>query len=330
MSLPPRPPEADALRRELSPPVVRTVAALRARMRAWRADGLRTALTPTMGALHDGHLSLIALGKARADRVAATIFVNPTQFGPSEDFDAYPRDEARDARLLAEAGCDVLYAPAPEVMYPAGFATQVRVTGLTDVLCGAARPGHFDGVAQVVSKYLIQAEADLAIFGEKDWQQLAVIKRLTRDLDIPTEILGAPTLREADGLAMSSRNRYLTERERAIAPSLHAALSQAAEALAGGADPGETLAAGAAALSAAGFEQVEYFEARDAETLRPWPDPASGPGRVFAAARLGRARLIDHAPLPAPRGALAPPAPPGPLDPLGPPAAGTAAPADGG
>ena len=190
---------------------VSTVADLRARVRTWCGAGERIALVPTMGALHEGHLSLVQLGRAHAGRVVATIFVNPTQFGAGEDLVAYPRDEASDAAMLERAGCDLIFAPGLDEMYPPGFATEVRVAGLTDCLCGPARPGHFEGVAQVVTKLLNQAQADFAIFGEKDWQQLAVIRRLARDLDIATAILGAPIAREADGLAMSSRNRYLDE-----------------------------------------------------------------------------------------------------------------------
>ncbi len=275
--------------------IVRTVAALRARVGAWRGQGETVALTPTMGALHEGHLTLVRLGHANAARVVATIFVNPTQFGAGEDLASYPRDEARDAAMLAGAGCDLLFAPDVGEMYPAGFATEVRVRGLTEVLCGAARPGHFDGVAQVVTKLLNQAQADVAIFGEKDWQQLAVIRRLARDLDIPTRILGAPIAREADGLAMSSRNRYLTPPERAAAPALFAALTRAATRIAAGDPVREAEAQAAAALVAAGFAQPDYVEARDAETLVALETfNPSRPARVFAAARLGRARLIDN------------------------------------
>ncbi|SDZ92994.1 pantoate--beta-alanine ligase [Rubrimonas cliftonensis] len=275
--------------------IVRTVAALRAAVSGWKAEGLRVALTPTMGALHAGHLSLVEIGLREADRVAATLFVNPTQFGAGEDLAAYPRDEAADAAMLAGAGCGLLYAPDAGEMYPPGFATQVRVTGLTDVLCGAARPGHFDGVAQVVTKYLNQAQADVAIFGEKDWQQLAVIRRLAADLDIPTRILGAPIVREADGLAMSSRNRYLSAAERAAAPALCAAIRRAATRIAAGATPAEACGEAARALTEAGFPPPDYVEARDAASLAAIDgfDPAR-PARVFAAARLGRARLIDN------------------------------------
>ena len=279
---------------------VRTVAELRSAVGAWRAAGQRVALTPTMGALHAGHLSLVALGRAKADRVVASLFVNPTQFGAGEDLEAYPRDEARDAAMLAEAGCDLLFAPSVAEMYPEGFATEVRVTGLTDLLCGAARPGHFDGVAQVVTKLLNQAGADAAIFGEKDWQQLAVIRRLARDLDIATEILGAPILREADGLAMSSRNRYLDAAERAVAGRLNAILRDAAAAMTAGAEPAEPAAVAreaAVALLAAGFARVDYVEVRNGASLAPAGPRASAGDRIFAAAHLGRARLIDNMPV---------------------------------
>lgn len=273
---------------------VRTVAGLRAAIGAWRSAGLRVALVPTMGALHDGHLSLIHLAKRHAERVVATVFVNPTQFGPSEDLAAYPRDETSDASMLAEAGCDLLFAPSPTEMYPPGFATQVRVDGLTDVLCGAIRPGHFDGVAQVVTKYLNQARADVAIFGEKDWQQLAVIRRLGADLDISTEIVGGPTVREQDGLAMSSRNRYLTDDQRAVAPVMYRAIRTAATAIAGGEAAQSALHHACETMRAAGFEQVDYVEAREADTLAPFETGEPGPARIFAAAWLGRARLIDN------------------------------------
>lgn len=278
---------------------VRTVADLRARVAVWRAGGLRVALVPTMGALHDGHLSLVRLGRRHADRIVATIFVNPTQFGPTEDLGAYPRDEDADAAMLAAEGCDLLYAPEVATMYPPGFATAIRVGGgLTDVLCGAARPGHFDGVALVVAKYLIQAQADVAVFGEKDWQQLALIRRLAADLDIPTEIVGGPIARAPDGIALSSRNRYLTDAERAAAPNLFAALMAAAAAITQGAPIDESLSTARAQLSLAGFGPVDYVEARDAQTLAPVStrDPARAI-RLFGAARLGRARLIDNVPV---------------------------------
>jgi pantoate--beta-alanine ligase len=277
---------------------VRTVADLRARIRAWRGAGERIALVPTMGALHEGHLSLVTLGRAHAERVVATIFVNPTQFGPNEDLAAYPRDEARDAAMLESAGCDLIFAPSLDEMYPPGFSTKVRVEGLTDCLCGAARPGHLDGVAQVVTKLLNQAQADYAVFGEKDWQQLAVIRRLARDLDIPTGILGAPVVREADGLAMSSRNRYLDPAQRAVAGQLNKVIYLAADNILRGAPVAAEMADAVAALTAVNFDQVDYVECRGADDLAPVGafDPAH-PARVFAAARLGRARLIDNVPV---------------------------------
>ena len=277
---------------------VRTVAELRAWVQAWRGAGERIALAPTMGALHEGHLGLVTLGHAHAERVVATIFVNPTQFGANEDLATYPRDEARDAAMLASVGCNLIFAPSLEEMYPPGFSTRVSVEGLTGCLCGAARPGHFDGVAQVVTKLLSQAQADFAVFGEKDWQQLAVIRRLARDLDIPTEILGAPIMREADGLAMSSRNRYLDEAQRPVAGQLNKIIRAAAGRIAGSALAGDEMAEAQARLSAAGFDPVDYVECRSADDLEPVArfDPGTS-ARVFAAARLGRARLIDNVPV---------------------------------
>ncbi|MGF1552958.1 MAG: pantoate--beta-alanine ligase [Paracoccaceae bacterium] len=277
--------------------IVRTVPALRERVADWRARGDRIGLVPTMGALHEGHLSLVALAREHAARTIATIFVNPTQFGPAEDLDAYPRDEARDARMLEAAGCDLLFAPSVEAMYPPGFATRVSVTGLADVLCGASRPGHFDGVAQVVAKYLNQARADLAVFGEKDWQQLVVIRRLARDLDIDTAILGAPVAREADGLAMSSRNRYLGPEERRVAGRLNALMREAIERLRAGAAVRETEAETVARLLEAGFGRVDYVELRQSDDLARAGDRSGPNERLFVAARLGRARLIDNMPV---------------------------------
>jgi pantoate--beta-alanine ligase len=275
--------------------VVRTPAAMRARTLSWRQAGLRVALVPTMGALHEGHLSLVRLGRARADRVVASLFVNPTQFAPHEDFQAYPRDEARDAALLKAAGCDLLYAPATEDIYPPGFATSVVVAGLTGCMEGAVRPSHFTGVATVVAKLLSQTAPDVAIFGEKDYQQLQVVRRLAADLDLPVEIVGAPIVRDADGLALSSRNAYLTPAQRAIAPALQRALLAAAAALGRGARADETEAAGVSALLAAGFEVVDYFEARAADSLeRLGPGPVGAPARLLATARLGTTRLLDN------------------------------------
>src|SRR5580700_7949605 len=213
-------------------PIVRTLEDLRRALAVWRAEGQRIGLVPTMGALHDGHLSLIRLARQRADHVIASLFVNPAQFAPNEDFRAYPRDEARDAELLAETGCDLLYAPSTEDIYPAGFATCVTVTGISAPLEGASRPQHFAGVATVVTKLLIRVAPDAAYFGEKDYQQLLVVRRLVRDLDIPVQIAGVPTMREADGLALSSRNAYLSPEERRIAPEVARVLRRIAAALA--------------------------------------------------------------------------------------------------
>ncbi|WP_018631884.1 pantoate--beta-alanine ligase [Neomegalonema perideroedes] len=282
-------------------PIVRTAADLRAKVRRWRAEGERVALVPTMGALHDGHLSLIEAARREAERVVASVFVNPTQFAPHEDFSAYPRQEAEDARLLARVECDLLYAPTVQEMYPVDFATIVSVGEVTETLCGAKRPGHFDGVATVVAKLFNQALPDVAVFGEKDWQQLTMIRRMVRDLDMPVRILGVPTFREADGLAMSSRNRYLTPEERRIAGKLNKALAGAAAYVARGAPAEAASEAAAQALREAGFAKIDYLEVRDAENLAPvkvW-DPAR-PARIFAAAHLGKARLIDNLPIGSP------------------------------
>jgi pantoate--beta-alanine ligase len=276
-------------------PVVRTVAELRARTRAWRASGERVGLVPTMGALHEGHLSLVRRAKESAGKVVASVFVNPTQFAAGEDFEAYPRDEARDAELLASAGCDLLYAPAVEVIYPEGFSTTVTVSGVSAELEGAARPTHFAGVATVVTKLLIQAEADVAVFGEKDYQQLLVIRRLARDLDIPTEIVGTATVREQDGLALSSRNAYLSQDERVLAGRLNVILADMARALADGAAADKAEASAREALEAAGITSIDYIEARGSDDLRRLgPGPLSEPARVLAAVRIGRTRLIDN------------------------------------
>jgi pantoate--beta-alanine ligase len=277
-------------------PVVRTVADLRAVVAGWKAAGERVAMIPTMGALHSGHLSLIALGRQKADRTVASIFVNPAQFAPHEDFDAYPRGEAEDAAKLAEAGCDLLFAPNAREMYPDGFATTVNVaTGVSEPLEGASRPHFFGGVATVVAKLLIQCGPDMAIFGEKDYQQLLVIKRMARDLDLPVEILGGPTAREADGLALSSRNAYLSPEERAAARALPAAMRYAVAALKDGGEIIDVEGAVMASLTGAGFRQIDYVEVRDGATLeRLGPGPATAGARVFVAAWMGRTRLIDN------------------------------------
>lgn len=277
-------------------PIVRTVSDLRATVADWRRAGERVALVPTMGALHAGHLALVTEGRRRADRVVTTIFVNPKQFGANEDLDRYPRQEAADAEALARIGCDLLFAPAVAEMYPAGFATNISVAGVTADLDGAARPGHFDGVATVVTKLLNQAQADVAIFGEKDYQQLLTIRRLARDLDIPTEIVGHPTQREADGLALSSRNAYLSAEERGRAVELPRALEAARDSILAGTDVAAALNAAIERLRRAGFDPIDYVELRDAETLTPLATPER-PARLLAAARLGRTRLIDNLPV---------------------------------
>ncbi len=273
--------------------ILRSVAALRATVAGWRAAGARIALVPTMGALHAGHLSLVAAARARCQRVVMSIFVNPTQFAPSEDFAAYPRGFDEDVAKFATAAGDAVFAPGVDTMYATGFATTVTPAGPAVVgLEDRFRPTHFAGVATVVSKLLIQCGPDLALFGEKDFQQLRVIERVARDLDIPAEIGGAPTVREADGLALSSRNVYLAAEERARAPELHRALQRCAMALGAGAAPERACEAARAQLAAAGFD-VDYFEARHAGTLAPLAEPGE-PVRLLAAARLGRTRLIDN------------------------------------
>lgn len=277
-------------------PTFRTIRVLRGTIRDWQRQGLRVALIPTMGALHAGHMALVTRALAIADRVVASVFVNPTQFGPNEDFQAYPRRESDDARLLMKTGAHGLYAPSVEEMYPAGFATSVTVAGPSAGLCGDFRPGHFSGVATVVSKLLLQSGVDVALFGEKDYQQLQVIRRLVRDLDIPVEIEGVPTVRESDGLAMSSRNAYLTAEERVIAPALHRTLAAIAEKVAAGRPIAEQEDWGKAQLLSAGFRSVDYLSVRDAESLGSI-ERLDGPARLLAAAHLGKARLIDNVPV---------------------------------
>jgi pantoate--beta-alanine ligase len=277
--------------------VARTVADLRTHIALWRKCGQRIGLVPTMGALHDGHLALVRAAQSECDRVVASIFVNPKQFAPTEDLGAYPRREAADLAMLESAGVDLVFIPVVDEIYPPSFATLVRVGGLTEGLCGAHRAGHFDGVTTVVTKLLIQALPEIAYFGEKDYQQLTVVRRLARDLDIPVRIAGVPTVREADGLALSSRNIYLSAEERRNAPNLAVVLQSVAAALAQ--DPtavAREIARGSAALQQAGFA-VEYFELRDAETLAAVASEATKSSRVFAAVRLGKTRLIDNMPV---------------------------------
>ena len=270
----------------------RTLQDLRRFVRAWRRAGCSIGVVPTMGALHAGYLGLAASSRERADRSIVTLFVNPRQFNDEADLARYPRTEEGDREKLAPCGIDLLFAPPREVMYPAGFATNVSVSGLTDALCGADRPGHFDGVATVVTKLLIQTGADFAFFGEKDYQQLATIRRMVRDLGLPVEIVGCPTVRDPDGLAFSSRNALLTPGERACAPALYRALNAAADRLRRGEDTG-CLADAAAEIAAAGFSAVDYVELRDAEDLAPM-NRLDRPARLLAATHLGRARPIDN------------------------------------
>jgi pantoate--beta-alanine ligase len=271
--------------------IVRSIADLRAHVAEFRSAGRRIGLVPTMGGLHDGHLSLVSAVAARADEVVATLFINPTQFSPSEDFESYPRDEAADAARFEAAGTALLFAPPAHEIYPPGHSTQVLVGELGRVLEGEFRPHFFAGVATVVTKLLLQALPDVAVFGEKDYQQLCVIRKLVRDLDIPVEIIGAPTVREADGLAMSSRNRYLDADGRRIAPALYATITKVAEAAARGDAAAASPAAGE--LIEAGFSKVDYVAVRDAATLAP-VGSGGGPARVLAAAWIGRTRLIDN------------------------------------
>lgn len=273
---------------------VRTVSDLRRIVARWRQGGKSVALVPTMGALHEGHLSLMRLARQTCDRVVASIFVNPQQFAPHEDFGAYPRQEARDAAQLAGEGVDLLYAPPVSVVYPDGFSTTISVAGVSEGLCGFFRPQMFPGVATVVTKLLLQAGPDVAVFGEKDYQQLQVIRRLVNDLDIPVQVLGGATVREPDGLAMSSRNAYLTPEERAVANKLHATLRGVADAVVQPKQSVDAILADARkGLLETGFRDVDYVELRDAETLVP-VERVERPARVLAAAWLGRARLIDN------------------------------------
>jgi pantoate--beta-alanine ligase len=264
---------------------------------AMRASGKRVAFAPTMGALHAGHVSLLKLGLERADVAASSIFVNPTQFAANEDFSTYPRNEQRDLDALADAGCSFVYCPGPTEMYPAGDSTRVLVKDLSHILEGEVRPHFFEGVASVVSRLFLHIAPDVGVFGEKDYQQLLVIKRMTQDLGFPIEIIGAPTIREADGLAMSSRNAYLSVEERLQAVEVSRVMNEAAGALEAGQPIRATTEAAKARLMAAGFASVDYVEARRADTLAPFGSdaaPAGCVGRLLVAARLGKTRLIDN------------------------------------
>lgn len=275
-----------------SPIVLATIAELRAWVGACRERGERVGLVPTMGALHAGHISLVEIARQHAARVVVSIFVNPTQFAPTEDFSKYPRTFESDLQKLAEIGADAVYAPDVETMYPRGAATTVSLKGpATARLEDVSRPFHFDGVATIVAKLFTQSQADVAVFGEKDFQQLAVIRRMAADLDLPVAIVGGPTVREPDGLAMSSRNVYLSPVERAKAPALHRIMQEAATAIRGGSAIDEALATAREAIAAAGFI-LDYLEVRAAGDLGP-PEPGE-PLRMLVAAQLGRTRLIDN------------------------------------
>jgi pantoate--beta-alanine ligase len=277
-------------------PILRRLTDLRGLTAQWRAERARVAVVPTMGALHAGHLSLVQAAKEGADRVIVTIFVNPRQFDNPDDLAKYPRTEESDAAKLAPFAIDAIYVPDPDQVYPAGFATQVSVSGVGEGLCGAHRPGHFDGVATVVTKLFLQTQADHAYFGEKDYQQLMVVRRLARDLDIPIELIGCPTVREPDGLALSSRNLRLSAEARGKAPALFEALNAGGRAIAGGMPVAEALATARRAVLAGGYTEVEYLELRSAATLAPVA-ALTEPARLLAAAHLDGVRLIDNVPV---------------------------------
>jgi pantoate--beta-alanine ligase len=273
--------------------IARNVEQVRRIVRSWRKRGKTIALVPTMGALHDGHMALVRLARKSADRVIVSTFVNPTQFGPNEDFAAYPRDEYGDNKLLSRVGTDLVYAPGLLEMYPEDFSTRVEVAEITQCLCGISRPHHFAGVTTIVTKLFLQTLPDVAVFGEKDFQQLIVIRQLVKDLNFPIKVLGAPTVRERDGLAMSSRNAYLSEADRATAAQLYKVIRDMAEDLAQGREIDSTIDVGANRLRSAGFK-VEYLDVRTEDRLIPLEGRVIDPARVFAAVRLGDTRLIDN------------------------------------
>lgn len=274
-------------------PIERTLAGLRAQTAIWRKAGDTIGVVPTMGALHQGHLSLARAARAACDRVIVTIFVNPKQFNNPDDLDSYPRTEQDDARKLESTGVDLIYVPSADQIYPEGFATTVTVVGLTDMLCGATRPGHFDGVATVVPKLFLQTSADFAFFGEKDYQQLQVVRRMAADLDIPVTVIGCPTIREEDGLAMSSRNLLLSDRARIKAPMLAEVMQDMCEQLLAGATMAQLTQDAQTRILAAGFTKIDYLELRDGHDLSLL-DSAKLGARLFAAAWLAGVRLIDN------------------------------------
>ncbi len=274
-------------------PVIRFTNQLRQTVQQWRRRGHKVALVPTMGGLHEGHLTLVRLAKQQSAKVVVSVFVNPTQFAPSEDYENYPRNEERDWHKLQTVQADAMYAPDVHEIYPEDFATRVEVAGLTQTLEGISRPHFFSGVTTVVAKLFMQCLPDIAIFGEKDYQQLLVVKRLVRDLNFPIAIIGAPVVREADGLAMSSRNVYLDPSERAAAPQLYAVLADMAADLASGREIDDTIRQGWARLENAGF-RIDYLDVRESETLMPLEATVDVPARLLAAAHLGGVRLIDN------------------------------------
>lgn len=273
--------------------IIRKLADLRAQTAEWRRAGETVGVVPTMGALHQGHLSLVKAAKGGTDRVIVTIFVNPKQFNNAQDLEKYPRTEEEDAEKLAPLAVDAIFVPDGDEMYPAGFATNIHVSGITEQLEGAHRPGHFDGVATVVTKLFLQTQADRAYFGNKDYQQLQLVKRLARDLDIPIEVIGCPTIREEDGLALSSRNLLISDRARIKAPALHQAMERAAERIKSGEPIDAVLEQAKTQIVAGGFNDVEYLELRAVETLAPMT-ALTGPARLLAAANLVGVRLIDN------------------------------------
>lgn len=277
----------------MTPLVLRDIAGLRSLVAGWKAAGDVVGVVPTMGALHEGHLSLVRAAQADCQRVIVTIFVNPKQFNNLEDLDKYPRTEAADTALLAPLGVDVVFVPAAVDVYPAGFATKVAVSGVSGPLEGAHRPGHFNGVATVVAKLFGITQADRGYFGQKDWQQLQVIRRMAADLNLAVQVIGCETIREADGLAMSSRNTRLTAEARAKAPGLYAAMTAAADAIRGGMPVSRAMKAARSAVLAAGFEEVEYIELRSAAMLER-VSTLDAPARLLAAARIGGVRMIDN------------------------------------
>ena len=275
---------------------IRRIKEVRSRVSRWQKDGQRVALVPTMGGLHEGHLSLVRHAAKLADRVIVSLFVNPTQFNNKGDLEKYPRDEVSDRKKMAGLGVDVLFAPDAIEMYPPGFATEVTISGASDMLCGKYRPGHFDGVATIVTKLFLQTGADVACFGEKDFQQLSLVRQLVRDLNIPIEIAGVPTVREEDGLAMSSRNVRLSAEDRVIAPQLHEALVGVRDAVKGGKNVATAIRTAKSRLVKAGFSSIDYLELRAEDNLETVKN-LKRPARLLVAAWLGDVRLIDNIPV---------------------------------